>query len=112
MLGATKVGPGVETGQPGESMCQYISDPSGPTAQISVFVGPGAKKQLDIDRVTLKHDFTTLTGIGDEAYLEAGDLFIRKATLWVSVDVVAIDEDGAKVIEGLKAIAPVIVSKM
>ncbi len=111
-LAATAVAAGVESGQPGESMCQYISDPNGPTAQISVFVGPGAKKQLDIDKGTLKHDFTTLAGVGDEAYLEPGDMFIRKGTQWVSVDVVAIDEADTQVAAGLKAIAPVIVSKL
>jgi hypothetical protein len=35
----------------------------GPTAQAKVFFGEGAKKMLDLDKDTLKHDFSLLTAV-------------------------------------------------
>lgn len=68
-------------------VCTYTAPPSGPTAQVEVFVGTGAKGQLDIDR-QLGHQFTTLTGIGDEAYAENDFIFFNKSGLWVSIRLV------------------------
>jgi len=87
----TPLQPALKAGQPPDVMCQYTSSPTGPTAQVEIFVGDGAKKGLDIDRDELKHDFTTLTGIGDEAYLEADNVFLRKGSVWVQVNVVDLD---------------------
>ena len=95
-----------------DRMCQYTSDPAGPTAQVEVFTGPGAKKMLDIDKDTLQHTFTTLTGVGDEAYLEDSNLFVRKGTTWAAVNVVVLDADPATVQAALTSIAPVIAAEL
>src|SRR5262245_51306420 len=39
--------------------CTYTGPPNGPTAQVQIFIGDGAKKFLDTDRL-LKHDFVQL----------------------------------------------------
>jgi hypothetical protein len=84
---ATEAGP---TGAP--TLCPYTGDPSGPTAQVEIIIRDGAKKALDIDRDNLKHKFTTLTGIGDEAYQEDDNVFLRKGTLWVDIDLVRLND--------------------
>ena len=109
---AVALSDGTKSGSGDDVMCQYGSDPNGPTAQVEVFVGAGAKKQLDIDRDTLQHPFTTLSGIGDEAYLEAGDVFVRKGTTWVSVDIVALDPPAQQIQDGLTSLATSLATKL
>ena len=108
----TPVAAGVRSGTPPDVMCQFLAPPTGPTAQIEVFVGDGAKKQLDIDRDTLQHQFTTLTGIGDEAYLETGNVFVRKGTVWVSVNAVVLDAPAAQVQSALQTLAAKIAAEL
>jgi len=74
------------------SSCTYPGDPNGPTAQVEVYVGPGAKKQLDTDKDTLQHAFTAVSGVGDEAWQEEGMIFARTGTTWASVRVVTLDD--------------------
>jgi hypothetical protein len=71
--------------------CTYTAPVSGPTAQVEVFVGDGAKNQLDIDR-QLGHEFKTLAGIGDEAYAEDDFIFFNKSGLWVSIRLVRLTD--------------------
>jgi hypothetical protein len=71
--------------------CTYTAPVTGPTGQVEVYVGDGAKKTLDIDR-ELSHDFTALPGVGDEAWLEEGNAFVRKGTIWVSVRLVRLND--------------------
>ena len=104
--------PAVKAGTADDMLCQYTSNPSGPTAQVEVFVGAGAKKNLDIDKDTLKHDFKTLTGVGDEAYLEADNVFLRKGTVWVGINVVALDTPATQVQSGLTALASTIAGEL
>lgn len=77
---------------PGRSSCTYTGPTSGPTAQVEVFVGDGAKKQLEIDKDKLNHEFRTLSGIGDEAWAEDNYVFIRKGTVWVSLRLVRLND--------------------
>ena len=50
-LAGTKLQAATDAGSGGvKTLCQYTGDPSGPTAQVEVIVGDGAKKALDIDR--------------------------------------------------------------
>ncbi|MEV4532817.1 DUF3558 family protein [Asanoa sp. NPDC049518] len=72
---------------PVRETCTYTGPVTGPTAQVEIFVGDGAKKFLDIDR-ELKHEFTELAGIGDEAHLEDGTVFFAKGGVWVSIRLV------------------------
>ncbi|HEY4376554.1 MAG TPA: DUF3558 family protein, partial [Acidimicrobiales bacterium] len=91
VVGGVTLNDPTKAGSGDDVLCQFTSDPNGPTAQVEVFVGSGVKKQLDIDKDTLKHPFTTLTGIGDEAYLEADNVFVRKGAGWASVNIVDLD---------------------
>jgi hypothetical protein len=106
LLGATRAGSG------DDQYCQYGADPSGPVAQVEVFVGAGAKKILDLDKDTLQHEFTTLSGVGDEAYLEPGTLFLRKGTIWVAVEAVVLDTPPEQVQAALTALGPVIAGEL
>ena len=104
--------PAVKAGSGDDVLCQYTSAPTGPTAQVEVFVGAGAKKNLDIDKDNLGHAFTKLTGVGDEAWLEADNVFLRKGTVWVGVNVVALDAPPAQVQTQLTALAKTIAGEL
>ncbi|GAB3845072.1 hypothetical protein GCM10029963_22870 [Micromonospora andamanensis] len=76
---------------PVRETCRYTGPVSGPVAQVEVYVGDGAKKILDVDR-DLDHEFETLSGIGDEAYLEDGAVFVHAAGVWVAIRLVRLDD--------------------
>jgi hypothetical protein len=82
-------GAGVENGA--ATLCQFVGNPSGPVAQVEVFTGDGAKKALDIDR-QLDHDIVALPGVGEEAYEEDGQVFLRKGAVWASVRLVRLTD--------------------
>lgn len=67
--------------------CTYTAPPSGPTAQVEVFVGETAENYLTAER-GIGHDLRPLSGVGDEAYIEDGGIFVNKAGRWVSVKLV------------------------
>ncbi|MFC0097110.1 hypothetical protein ACFFKH_06165 [Micromonospora marina] len=71
--------------------CTYTGPTSGPTAQVEVFVGDGAKKYLDIER-QLGHEIRELAGTADEALLTAETFFLRKGELWVAVRLVRLND--------------------
>ncbi|MEU5941869.1 hypothetical protein ABZ807_22395 [Micromonospora sp. NPDC047548] len=71
--------------------CTYTGPVTGPTAQVEVFVGDGAKKFLDIER-ELGHEFSPIAGAGDEAYAEDGTVFLNKGGVWVSIRLVRTDD--------------------
>ncbi len=110
-LAETPVGAAVKSGTADDMLCQYNSPPTGPTAQVEVFVGAGVKKSLDIDR-GLQHTFTTLSGIGDEAYIEDSNVFVRKGDLWAQVNTVILDADSTKVQAGLVSAARTIATRL
>jgi hypothetical protein len=103
-----QVQPGVNVGKGDDLMCQYLAPPDGPTAQVEIFTGGGAHKSFQIDHDTLGHDFTELDGIGDEAWLEADNVYLRKGSNWAQVNVVALDVDEAQIMSGLKEMAATI----
>ncbi len=74
------------------TLCQFVGPTTGPTAQVEVFVGDGAKKQLDIDRDTLKHAFTMCTGIGDQCLQEDDFIFVQKNGQWASINLVLLND--------------------
>ncbi len=111
-LAQTPLQAAVKSGSPPDELCQYTGPPTGPTAQVEIFVGDGAKKSLDIDRDTLQHPFTTLTGIADEAYLEDSNIFLRKGDVWVQVNVVLLDLPADQVQSGLQTMAKKIASEL
>ncbi len=72
--------------------CTYPGDPTGPTAQVEVFVGAGAKKFYDDDNTVLQHTFTDVPGLGDESHEEDYALFFRKGTTWVALRLTSLDD--------------------
>lgn len=78
-------------GIPDEPSCTYNAPVTGPLAQVSIYIGPGAKKTLDIDRA-LKHRFRRVAGIADEALEETNAIFLRKGTLWVALELVRLND--------------------
>lgn len=73
--------------------CQWSGPVTGPTAQVELYVGDGAKKTLDINR-ELGHDLVSVTGVGDEAYLDLGDgsVIFRVAESWVALKLVRLND--------------------
>jgi hypothetical protein len=110
-LAETPLAAAVKAGSGDQLLCQYTGPPTGPTAQVEIFSGPGVKKSLDIDR-GLGHAFTTLTGIGDEAYLEADNVFVRKGTNWAGINVVLLDVPTETSQAGLKELAATIAARL
>ena len=100
-LAATKLDPADKIQQ----TCTYSGPVSGPTAQVQVFVGPGSKKQLDIER-TLGHPLRKLSGVRDEAWAGEAAVFVRKGQLWASVELVRLNEpaENAPRLEQLAAV--------
>ena len=78
-------------GIPDEPSCVYNGPVTGPLAQVSVYIGPGAKKTLDVDRA-LKHRFIRVSGIADEVVEETNAIFLRKGTLWVALELVRLND--------------------
>jgi hypothetical protein len=103
----------LNTGQPGnpvEPSCMYTGPVTGPVAQVQVFIGDGAKKTLDIDRA-LRHRFTRVAGIADEAVEESNAIFLRKGTLWVALELVRLNDPAANRLP-LERLAKVIATRL
>lgn len=81
----------LEDAQPVRETCTYVGPVSGPTAQVEVFVGDGAKKFLDIER-DLGHELRPLAGVGDEAYASHEAVFVNGSGVWVSVRLVRLND--------------------
>ncbi len=73
-------------------MCQYVGQPNGPTAELEVYDGDGAKQQLHIDRDNLQHKFTEIPGVGDQCLQEDGFIFVQKNGLWASIHLVRLND--------------------
>ena len=74
-------------------------------------MGDGAKKELDIDRDTLGHKFTSVPGIGDEADQEDGGIFIRKGDNWVDINLVKLN-DPAQNVQPMQTAAKIIAGRL
>jgi hypothetical protein len=90
--------------------CTYTAPVTGPTAQVEVYVGDGAKKYLDIER-ELGHEVRPLAGVGDEAHLTAEAFFIRKGEVWVAVRLMRLN-DPQENREPLRALARTVAGRM
>ncbi|SDZ30196.1 Protein of unknown function [Micromonospora pattaloongensis] len=84
----------LEEAVPVRESCTYPGPPTGPTAQVEIFVGDGAKKFLDIDR-ELGHDLQPLPGVGDEAYAEDFTVFVHASGVWVAIRLTRLDDAAA-----------------
>ncbi|MFI9605008.1 DUF3558 family protein [Streptomyces sp. NPDC052043] len=86
-LAGTALAPATPVGE----TCTYTGPVTGPTAQVEIFVGDGAKKYLDIER-DLGHTLRPLAGVGDEAYAEDEAVFLRRSDRWVSIRLVRLND--------------------
>jgi hypothetical protein len=103
-------GTALNAGQPVRETCTYTGPVTGPTAQVEVFVGDGAKKFLDIER-TLGHELRALPGLGDEAWAGAEAVFVSKSGQWVSVRLVRLN-DPAENRKPLEAVATLVAGRL
>lgn len=94
----------------GEHACTYTGPVTGPTAQVEIYVGLGAKKQLDIEH-TLGHPVRKVPGVGDEAWISENGVYVRKGQLWVSVLVVLL-EDPSQYAQRLRAVATTVAGRL
>lgn len=100
----------LNAGVPAQDTCVYTGPVTGPTAQVEVAFGDGSKKFLDIDR-TLGHEFRALPGVGDEAWAESGTVFVRKGTVWASVNLVRLN-DPAENKAALEKVAAIVAGRL
>ncbi|MDG4786739.1 hypothetical protein O7626_12490 [Micromonospora sp. WMMD1102] len=100
----------LEDAVPVRETCTYTGPVTGPTAQVEVYVGDGAKKFLDIER-ELGHEIWPLPGVGDEAYAEDGAVFVQKGGRWVAVKLVLL-ADPKESREPLEQVAGTVASRM
>jgi hypothetical protein len=66
---------------------------TGPTGQVQLFIGPGAKKALDVDR-TLGHAIAPVSDLGSEAYVEVSNIFWLERGTWYWISLVRLDAVG------------------
>jgi hypothetical protein len=85
-LAGIKLEPAVATA----SSCTYNPYPTGPVAQVFIFVDSSLPITLQIDR-KLHHTFRRLSGLGDQALEEPGYVFVRKGSVWITLKVLAPD---------------------
>lgn len=90
-IAATKLVTGGSYSNDDSATCRYTGPTSGPTAQVEVIVGDGAKKLLDIDR-ELGHRFSVVSNVGDECLLEDFIVFVRKDGVWAALNLVRLDD--------------------
>jgi len=74
-----------------EASCTWAGPVTGPTAQVEIYTGDGAKKILDIDR-QLNHVFTEIPGLGEEAWAEDGMVFALVDGTWIGVRLVLLSD--------------------
>jgi hypothetical protein len=81
------VGADVET-----PSCTYNGPTTGPSAQVGLIIGPGAKKYFDIDKKLGTRP--RLAGLADEAYTHAEGykVYFRKGTTWVVMSLVRLED--------------------
>ncbi|MFE0626069.1 hypothetical protein ACFW3D_03775 [Streptomyces sp. NPDC058864] len=84
-------GTALKPGRDLEGTCTYAAPETGPTAQVEVFAGEPGKNYYDAER-GLGHELEPLDGIGDEAWLEDGSVFLRVSGQWVAIRLVRNEE--------------------
>jgi len=105
-IAGTPLGP-AQTPTTGGLSCTYAGPVDGPEAQVSIFVGDGAKGSYDTDR-GLNHTFRAVPGIGDEAWLEDDNIFFREGTTWVVIELVRLNDprdNDRRLIDAARSIA-------
>jgi hypothetical protein len=87
-LAGTPVNPPDDSGG---TYCQFTAPTTGPEAQVEITIGTDTPRTLLVDR-KLGHQFTKVSGVGDEAYEEDWNIFVRKGSVWVGITLVRLDD--------------------
>lgn len=111
-LAGIELQPAVSAGAEGiPTLCQYTADPNGPVAQVQILTGDGVEKSLQIDRDVLFHEFTTVDGLGDEAFQEDNNIFVHKGANWAQINLVLLN-DPADNVAPMQQAAQLMASRM
>jgi len=97
----------LQAGNAVEQTCTYTAPVDGPTGQVEIYLGEGAKSYLDVDR-QIGHTFEPVPGLGDEAFYEEDTVFFRKGQTWVAIQLVRTNdpaENKAPLIDAAKVVA-------
>lgn len=94
----------------GGDSCIYNSYPTDTSASVQIFVGNDVPRAMRVDRA-LHHAFRKVSGLGDEAYEEQWNVFARKGTVWVFINLVRLD-DWAKYRQPLERAAALALSRV
>lgn len=110
-LARTPLGKGVISPNRESPSCTYTGPPTGPTAQVELHLGPGAKKYFDIDNEL--SPLATLPGLADEAYTGTDGLrvYFRKGTIWVVMQLVKLS-DHPSYVTALKSLAHTVADRI
>lgn len=72
-------------------LCTFPTPTSGTVAQLEIYVGDGAKKFFDIDKLSLGHAFHRVPGVGDQAWEEDGAIFVQAKGIWFGLRLTRLD---------------------
>jgi hypothetical protein len=67
--------------------CTYNGYPTGPVAQVEIYVDSTVPRTLTIDR-QLKHKIWRVPRLGDQAFEEEWHIFVRKGKVWITINLV------------------------
>jgi hypothetical protein len=73
--------------------CSWVADFNGPSGQVQIFLDTTTPRALRIDR-KLHHRFRSIRGIGDQAFEEDWNIFVRKGPVWMYLSLVKTDDPG------------------
>jgi uncharacterized protein DUF3558 len=110
-LARTPLAKGVVGADPESPSCTYNGPTTGPSAQVGLVIGPGAKKYFDIDKKLGTRP--RLAGLADEAYsyAEGYKVYFRKDTTWVVMSLVRL-EDHPYYMKALVSLARTVASRI
>jgi hypothetical protein len=91
--------------------CTYNGPTTGPSAQVGLVIGPGAKKYFEIDKSLGKRP--PLAGLADEAYTYADGykVYFRKDSTWAVMSLVRL-EDHPSYMKTLVSLAHTVASRL
>jgi len=90
--------------------CRWESEPSAQTGVVTIVVGDAAKTSFENYKL-LKHTFTAVPRLGDEAWQEPTNIFVRKGALWFFVNLITTN-DSAQSAEPLRTDAGLILERL
>jgi hypothetical protein len=80
---------GVKLQRPSDvgSSCTYNGYPTGPVAQVAIYVESSVPRTLRIDRL-LHHKIWSVPRLGDQALEEEWHIFVRTGKVWITINLV------------------------